>query len=163
MDFSEALKHLKDGKKVRRSKFGTPIMIRGHLITWATAPKNTLDDISCDSLLTNDWEIYEEPGMTFPEAMQCLVDGKVIRRRGWGRGVYVVIPCGETTSKVRAVVPACSCNWSPSVRDVMGNNWAIASSWDMSDERVPEDKGDDGEPICAYCGSPKCDWPKQNP
>lgn len=81
MKFEEALPLWKKGKMIRLS-------------TWPLFKFLPMIEI-CDTfsfssscLFSDDWEVLEEPGKTFPEVFEAFKEGKKIRRKKWGYVVY---------------------------------------------------------------------------
>ena len=74
MRFEEALIELRKGKKIS-------------LGIWMYSIESIKDDsainLSFKELFSEDWEVLEEPGKTFPEVFEAFKDGKHIRRKKW--------------------------------------------------------------------------------
>ena len=109
MKIEETLKHLQQGKKVRRINWFMKDYI--YLINNETYKHVEIED-SEDSpfkfyyldLIGNDWEIYSKP-LTFLEAMEALREGKNVRRKDApnyycvpGNQSYIVLSAEDVTS-----------------------------------------------------------------
>lgn len=85
MKFSEAMKALEDGKKVRCCSWGEEEWVNKDTILpdWMR--------LNCSCLIDQYWEVYEEPKpkLSFVEVVKGLKQGKIFKRAKWPEGMYV--------------------------------------------------------------------------
>jgi hypothetical protein len=85
MNFIEALKKMRDGKKVRLPHWVTYYYVekQGYRYMVFDGKREIIWDFSENEMLSDDWEIYkEEPKLhTFEEALIALKNGKKIKRQ----------------------------------------------------------------------------------
>lgn len=95
MKFEEALKAMREGKKVKRAKWKNISSIwidknNGEIIT-DDKPYEKI--MSFAEIMADDWEIYEETKrknvMNFEEARKALIEGKKVRCVDWVPEDYV--------------------------------------------------------------------------
>lgn len=76
MKFEEALVELRKGKKIKLPSWKK---------YWLELFNENIIKISLEEILSECWEIVEEPGKTFPEVFEAFNKGKKIRRKDWIR------------------------------------------------------------------------------
>jgi len=92
MNFIEAVKAARDGKKIRRKDWTDPQLTAYAISGWLYmsslhCPAKHME-VSVDGSLADDWEIVPEPPKTmgFMEAWAEAKKGKKIARLAWGNG-----------------------------------------------------------------------------
>ena len=85
MKFSEAMKALEEGKKVRREDWNEGCFVYV-LNDSVFDEKGSSRSIYLSAPFLENWELYEEPVKTysFIEAVQLMKEGKTIKRKYWG-------------------------------------------------------------------------------
>lgn len=111
MKFEEALKAMREGKEITRPAFisdddtvvmgmdvtgDNHLLLRNRLYLYHTSDSAKLKRdaiMDSDSVLADDWEIYEETErknvMNFEEARKALLEGKKIRCTHWNKDTYI--------------------------------------------------------------------------
>lgn len=75
MKFEEALVELRKGKKIRKVLW---------LFTQYMDLKNYKQFFfDAEEVLNSEWELYQEPGKSFPEVFEAFKSGKFIKRKEW--------------------------------------------------------------------------------
>ena len=111
MKFEEALKAMREGKEITRPAFISDddtvvmgvdvtgenhLLLRNRLYLYHTSDSAKLKRdalMDSDSVLADDWEIYEETErknvMNFEEVRKALFEGKKVRCTFWVEGAYI--------------------------------------------------------------------------
>lgn len=105
MKFEEALVELRKGKEIRLS-----IWIDKYKRVNKNGIYQSNDSLSMYELMSNDWEIYEEPGKTFLEVFEAFKEGKKIRRKEW---------------PFKAFIHICNIQDYAEFRDIFCNDWEV--------------------------------------
>src|SRR5258706_7425340 len=87
MKFSEAMKHLEEGKKVRCKLWSRRYEKE---IYWQLGNDINLPS-GCDwEDVMSEWELYDDsPKFSFPEVVKGLREGKRVRRKSWHSFIFV--------------------------------------------------------------------------
>ena len=96
MNFTEAWKHLQNGKKIRLSTwviksecFGVNKEDADRIVAFLNGKvRSHRDLIEIQYINSNDWEIYKE-SMGFMEAMKLVNEGKWVKRRSWTKDSFI--------------------------------------------------------------------------
>jgi hypothetical protein len=78
MKFEEALSELRKGKKIRHAAWDPSFYL--------SISEDCLNYFPCTPhLISAYWEVFEEPGKTFPEVFEAFKEGKKVKRKSWDR------------------------------------------------------------------------------
>ena len=101
MKFEDALRELRNGKKIRRESW------KIHGIMHPLLP-NTKLCVDYECFHAEDWEIIEEPGKTFPEVFEAFKEGKLIKRKSWPSEYFC---CSEMNSNHLSHIDLIATDW----------------------------------------------------
>lgn len=122
MKFSEAVKALEVGKKVKMNEWVGSVYLQfiGDVLIDEEGEER---EFCSDSFLAN-WEVYEEPVrmMSFSDMVKGLKIGKKYRRSHWDSCAFI------SKGSASLVLYTClrqnvSCYWYPSVEDLEAMDW----------------------------------------
>lgn len=119
MRFSEAMKALEEGKRVRPKYWHKDCFLcRGSDGTIVDAAKSSMFCIEEWSLM--EWELYEEPEKTytFMEVVQGLKEGKRFKRKDWGDWFLAYSQCTYIEGKG---IPPCFAPFT--IENFEANDW----------------------------------------
>lgn len=84
MKFEDALKALREGKKITCLSLGCEITLNDMGTLYVMSREITFDDGDLlNQIIFGEWHFVEEPGKTFPEVFEAFKKGKKIRRKSW--------------------------------------------------------------------------------
>lgn len=104
MDFKQAFELMKQGQKMKRKEWKGywKWNLMDHTIVMHCNDETTLDirntenvEFTISNILSNDWEKYYGPELTFSQAMEELANGKMVARKCWNGEKFIYL--GDAT------------------------------------------------------------------
>jgi hypothetical protein len=126
MTNAEAMKAFHEGKRIRMATWPAGQYIYSNVYGHVLTQDGHVTDVRLDLFTEHGFELYEEPGHDFSWAVDRLLEGKRVRRRGWhvgvsfylnGGGWLICRSCRSCESECRADVMR---------SDFTATDWGIA-------------------------------------
>lgn len=102
MKFEEVLIELRKGKIIKRSIWNNHVL--------SNNINNMNNMLYVEDLLSDDWEVLEEPGKTFYEVFQAFKEGKKIKRKCLSANTYLTKN---------------DCYYNLNAKDLLATDWEI--------------------------------------
>lgn len=115
MKFHEAMKHLVEGKSVRRKAWDATVL------AYCPQFSNSSMQFTALDMMADDWELYEEPEklLTFAEVVKGLKEGKKFQRLK----TKIPIKCFPNFPSIYWDDPNRPFYFSPTIEDIEATDW----------------------------------------
>lgn len=116
MKFEEALVELRKGKEINIKGFSFIFSLNldsNKIVQFTNYGQGHSTIGLITAIVHGEWEIVEKPGKTFAEVFEDFKEGKIIRRKEWGKGCFI---CKNTCYKDEPII---------NLTDLLATDWEV--------------------------------------